>query len=234
MRRSIAAAAVVIAAAILLLVGAEVVLGLMKDVSGTKHDVATPGVSPCLSCHLPRDPEGQTLWASDPNSSGAFSGQKPLCFSCHDGTVTATGSYVFESGSPEHLSSPGLKGQDCDRCHDPHETGYGKFIKLPGGANFCQNCHPRAGPSDHPIDVDSRAAGIQPADSDWDPNVGDFSGTRLWDMEGTGPGNFVKCLSCHSPHGGEPDTLINTLAFESSHESFLTLCQNCHYGWGAD
>ena len=233
MRRSIAAATVVIAA-VLLLVGAEIVLGQMKDVSGTKHDVATPNVSPCVYCHLPRDIEGELLYAREPNESGRFSGLKPLCFSCHDGTVAASGSYIFDSDRPEHLSGPGVKGQDCDRCHDPHGTENPNFIRVPGDASFCQSCHSRAGPTDHPIDVSSEAAGIEPADSKWDPDHGDFSGTRLWNLKGTGPGDFVKCLSCHSPHGAEPGTEINTMPFKSSHEKFLPLCQNCHYGWGND
>lgn len=225
---------ILILLALSLLTGAGIALGQMKDVSGTKHDVSSPDASPCQYCHLPRDPQGEMLWARDPNTSGPFSGLRPLCFSCHDGTVTSSGDYVFDESRPEHLSVPGVKGQDCDRCHDPHDTGYGEFIKLPGEANFCQGCHAFAGPTDHPIDVDSVASGIEPSDRHWDPYGGDFSGTRLWNPEGTGPGDTVKCLTCHSPHGGEPDTLINTMAFDSTHDQFLPLCQNCHYGWASE
>ncbi|HLB27065.1 MAG TPA: cytochrome c3 family protein, partial [Dehalococcoidia bacterium] len=123
---------------------------------------------------------------------------------------------------------PGVRGQDCTRCHDPHETGYGKFLKLPGGADFCRNCHFRAGPTDHPVDIDALKAGIAPADSHWDPESGDFSATRLWNAEGTGPGSFVKCLTCHSPHGAQPDTAINTVAVSPLDGSSVSLCQSCH------
>jgi len=224
------AAALVVAGAGLLLLAASstAVLGDMKDISNSSHDLAAPGGSPCVSCHLPRAAEGELLWAGEPNAGDQFSGLKPLCFSCHDGTVTATGSYVFDASRPEHESNPGLREQDCDRCHDPHETKNDEFVKVPGAANFCQACHSRAGPTDHPIDVSAPATGIKPADVHWDPDTGDFSGTRLWNAQGNAPGDLMKCLTCHSPHGGQPDTDMNTIAFDASHESFLPMCQNCH------
>jgi predicted CXXCH cytochrome family protein len=212
-----------------LLAGAGAVRGEEKRVAGTAHDIASPDTPACVLCHVQHDPEGQALWPTAPNSTGPLAGLKPLCFSCHDGTVSALrSSYVFDLARPDHPSSPGVKGQDCDRCHDPHYTGYGKFIKLPGGANLCRNCHFRAGPTDHPIDVDAVAAGIIPLDKDWNPSQGDFTGTRLWNAEGTGPGNLVKCLTCHSPHNGQPNTAINTIAFSAADNSYLPLCLNCH------
>ena len=222
-------AAIVVALGVVL-VGAGVGLGEQRNVAGTKHDVASPDTAVCVYCHVPGDPEGKALWEREPNDSGPFSGLKPLCFSCHDGTVSPLGSsYVFDLTRPEHLSQPGVRGQDCDRCHDPHNSGYGKFIKLPGGATFCRNCHFRAGPTDHPIGVDPAATGRVPLDRDWDPSHGDFSGTRLWNADGTGPGNLIKCLTCHSPHGAEPGTQINTIAFSPVDKSYLPLCGNCHF-----
>ena len=227
-----AAVAIAGAGLIVLIAGVSGVLGEMKNVADTPHDLAAPGASPCVYCHLPRDDGSDLLWAGDPNPGGQFSGLKPLCFSCHDGTVTAAGSYVFDASRPEHLSNPGLKDQDCDRCHDPHEAKNSAFVKVPGAANFCQSCHSRAGPTDHPVDVSAPAVGIKPVDQHWDPDVSDFNGTRLWNDAGDAPGDVMKCLTCHSPHGGQPNTEINTVAFNSSHESFLPICQNCHYGWG--
>ena len=227
--RSISAVIAVGAIIVLLFVASGIVFGAEKKVAGTKHDVATPGTPVCVYCHGQQNPEGETLWAQKPNTTGQFSGLKPLCFSCHDGTVTAVGNYVFDTSRPEHFRNPGIKGQDCDRCHDPHEAGYSKFIKLPGGANFCQNCHAYAGSANHPTDVDARAAGITPADGDWNPYASDFSGTRLWDQQGTGPGSYVKCLTCHSPHGSQPGTAINTIPFSMAQQGALPLCQNCHY-----
>ena len=218
-----------------LVLGTNVVLGKNKEVAGTKHDVAAPGVSPCTLCHIPKDPQGDMVWSLPPNNTGLYAGMRPLCFSCHDGTVTAVGAYVFDPTTPTHKSNPGLKGEDCDRCHDPHETGYGKFVKYARGANMCQNCHSRAGPSDHPVNVNAIAKGIVPKDSAFDPYKEDFSGTRLWNLEGTGPGDYVKCLTCHAPHGGAPNTALSTIAFTSTgHTSFLPLCANCHFKWGTD
>lgn len=232
MRRLLVAVAIALGA--LLLDGAITALGKPADVAGTKHDVATPGVSPCVLCHIPTDPEGELLWPGAPNKTGPLAGNlKALCFSCHDGTVTAVGSYVFDASRPEHVGDAAIKGEGCDRCHDPHRPGPGKFLKQQGAAAMCQECHTRAGPADHPVNVRASAAGIIPADKDWDPTHGDFSGTRLWNAEGTGPGDYVKCLTCHSPHGGQPGTEMNTVAFSASHTSFLPLCANCHFRWGS-
>ncbi len=217
--------------ALLVLAGAGIVFGREKDVTGTPHDVATPGNPPCVSCHIPRDSGGQVLWSNDPRDDSGFSGLKPLCFSCHDGTVTTVGTYAFDTTRSEHPRTPSVKQKDCDLCHDPHEEGAGKFVKVDGGADLCRECHERAGPSDHPVDVDTRPKGIVPRDATWDAAQGDFTGTRLFDPSGTGPGYEVKCLSCHAPHGGEPDTSINTIELGGSHTPFMTLCQNCHYGW---
>lgn len=224
----------VFAAVALVAFGAQRVFGETQDVSGTKHDVAAPDALPCTSCHLPRDEEGELLWAHDRDAGGPLSGMRALCFSCHDGTVTWEGMYAFTTARSMHVTEPGVRGQDCDLCHDPHAADNERFLKVAGGANFCRSCHEFAGAQNHPVNVDSRAGGIEPLDSTWDPDNGDFSGTRLWNAEGTGPGDFVKCLSCHATHGGEPGTDFNTMPFESSHEAFLPLCLNCHFGWGPD
>jgi len=215
-------------AAALLLASSRGALGEHKEVAGTKHDVATPGTPVCIYCHIPRDAAGQLLWPQGQLDTGSLSGEKRLCFSCHDGTVAPERSYVFDPASSEHPRNPGVEGQDCDRCHNPHGDKYGNFLKLPGGANFCWNCHFRAGPADHPIGVDAIAAGLVPKDSTWDPRAGDFSGTRLWNAAGTGPGNLVMCLTCHSPHGAQPGTQINTVLFAPEQGFFQALCENCH------
>lgn len=213
---------------VLLFLGAKVVLGEEREVSGTEHDLAIPGTSVCVNCHVPWDPNTEVLWATKPNTSGSFAGLRPLCFSCHDGTVTSVGAFGFDLSRPLHLRNPGVRGEDCDRCHDVHGTPYAKFLKLPGGAGFCQNCHLIAGAGGHPVDVNARAAGIEPLDSHWDPYAGDLHGTRLWNQEGTGPGDYLKCLSCHATHGGEPGTEFNTLPYTSTDESSPSLCRNCH------
>lgn len=220
-----------IVAVALLFAGANSVLGENKDVAGTKHDVATIGTPACVYCHVPRDAAGQLLWpGGEPNPDRALAGEKRMCFSCHDGTVTRDRSYVFDPSRPEHIRKPGIEGQDCDRCHNPHESNYDKFLKMPRQADFCWNCHFRAGPSDHPVGVDARTDGIRPQDTAFDPKSGDFSGTRLWNIDGTGPGNNVMCLSCHNPHGGQPGTRILTVADTEGRGAFGALCNSCHVG----
>jgi len=223
MKRQICLAAlVVVAIAIFAVSGGRPVFGDEKGVSGTKHDVVTPGTPVCVNCHIPHEAGADVLWAAKPNTDGQFAGLRPLCFSCHDGTVTSVGTFAFDLSRPLHLRSSGVRGADCDRCHDVHGTPYAKFLKLPGGADFCRNCHDKAGPVNHPVDVNARARGIDPVDSTWNPYKGDFSGTRLWNAEGTGPGEYVKCLSCHATHGGTPGTQFNTMPLGG------VLCENCH------
>lgn len=227
----IALPAAVALAAFVLLVPAMIpglVTGEERMVPGTQHDLAIPGESVCVACHIPWGREEEVLWAEKPNSSGDFSGLRPLCYSCHDGTVTPIGAFAFDLSRPLHLRDAGVKGADCDRCHDAHGTPYAKFLKLPGGANFCQNCHSRAGPANHPVDINVRAAGIEPADTHWDPYRNDLRGTRLWNQEGTGQGDSMKCLTCHATHGGEPNTEFNTLPLSSLDGSATSLCDNCH------
>lgn len=209
--------------------GAGVVLSEHKDVADTQHNVASAGVPACIYCHIPRDAAGQLLWtAGEPDPDGPLAGEKRMCFSCHDGTVVPDRSYVFNADRPDHLRTPGAEGQDCDRCHDPHGSENKKFLKFPADANFCWNCHFRAGPTDHPIGVDAHVLGVHPSDTEFNPKEGDYAGTRLWNEAGTGPGSRVMCLTCHSPHGGQPGTEMITLGSSSREEVFATLCRSCH------
>jgi predicted CXXCH cytochrome family protein len=206
-------------------------LGEHKDVANTAHNVATEDTPVCVSCHVPRDAAGQLRWPNgEPGSSSDFAGLKRLCFSCHDGTVARERSYVFNPERPDHVRTAGVQGQDCDRCHDAHGTQNKKFLRVPANANFCWNCHFRAGPADHPVGVDVLEAGMHPLDTTFNPKQGDFSGTRLWNSAGTAPGTQVMCMTCHNPHGGVPNTLITTVEYNSEgQDAFQALCQNCHF-----
>jgi predicted CXXCH cytochrome family protein len=209
--------------------GGPAVLSERKDVADTPHNVASDGVPACIYCHVPRDAAGQLLWpGGQPDTEGPLSGQKRLCFSCHDGTVTQERSFAFNPERPEHVRTVGARGQDCDRCHDAHGTDNAKFLRLPADANICWNCHFRAGPTDHPIGVDISATGIEPTDTHFNPKEGDYSGTRLWNEAGTGTGNRVMCLTCHNPHGGQPGTKMITVEAATEQESFQALCLSCH------
>ncbi len=196
---------------------------------GTKHDLGSAGSAACYKCHTPQDASGSYLWA---RAVGAGTGIQPLCYSCHDGSVTSTGKYAFDASLSQHPITAGTKGSDCDRCHDPH-VGTFKFTTLSQtNADLCQSCHGKTGPDNHPVDVQD--ADALPTDRAWNPNASpsDFSGTRLYDTGGTtqvasGSG-YVKCLTCHSPHGGVGGTSLNTMATSSATSSTSPLCQNCH------
>ena len=171
------------------------------------------GVSACEVCHLPRDASGQLLWSEDPHAGDErFSGIAPACYSCHDGTVTDSGLHVFDAALAQHPMEPGEVGKDCDMCHDPHLADYGNFLLFPSGANLCKTCHANGDSVSHPLNVDAAGPGIVPQDDRWDPDAGDFSGTRLWDEAGTRPGTLLKCLSCHAAHGAASESLLSIAA----------------------
>jgi predicted CXXCH cytochrome family protein len=206
-------------------------LGGQGTVVSSEHDLGVPaggsGVSACEICHIPHDASGETLWARGPYPEGeAYSGSRPVCYSCHDGTVTAGGAYAFDESATHHPITPGEPGEDCDMCHEPHVPDFGSFLLFPAGANLCKSCHAHASEVDHPVNVDAIEVGYAPLDSRWSPGEGDSSGTRLWDESGFEPGSYVKCLSCHAGHGAEPDTPLLTMSAVESDGEFL--CVNCH------
>jgi hypothetical protein len=246
-------------------------------VVNSPHDVNAE--NPCSSCHIPHGANGDFLWARDPSTStagasdvtsnddaGISTAIKPMCYSCHDGTIASVGLVTaFSATHTNHRTraatairaSTGLPygpGRDCDLCHDPHDDGNTKFLKYersrtsngvttwtpitPGG-NVCASCH--SGNADmatnHPIDVVPSVSSY-PTDQAWVPAVGDYSGTRLYDptthLVSAAATAQINCLSCHAPHGADPDALaetetgtvyhsINTMATGAGE-----LCLNCH------
>lgn len=206
-------------------------LGEQGKVVSSGHDLGVAsvpsGVSACEICHVPHDASGESLWAEGPHAKSAeFSGARPACYSCHDGTVTAGGAYAFDDESAHHPIKPGQVSEDCDMCHDPHVPEFGNFLLFPAGANFCKSCHAHASTEDHPVDIDTAEVGSAPLDGRWDPEEGDYSGTRLWDRDGVEPGTYVKCLSCHAGHGTGAEATLLTM-----HPDALgtdSLCLNCH------
>lgn len=200
------------------------------DVVGTKHDLGPAGTPVCSTCHTPHDAQGDYLWS---RPVGAGNGIKPLCYSCHDGTVTNTGKYAFDAKLSQHRVSPGVQGRDCDRCHDPHSNSF-KFTTLgTANADVCSSCHGNTQSGNHPVDV--AADKYSPTDRVFDPNLmpsADTQGTRLYNAAGTavvtsGPG-YIKCLTCHSAHGGAADSRLNTMPLSNGANTTAPLCQNCH------
>jgi predicted CXXCH cytochrome family protein len=230
-----------------------------SNVVNTVHDVSRgiPGANPCEGCHIPHDAEGAFLFARTPNTSGGGSAVgpssttaiKPLCYSCHDGTVAVTGSSsVFNPTKANHktkaagtliTSGPNEgerygTGRDCDLCHDPHDNSNTDFLirGITPGGDVCASCHggnldtSLGGTSiNHKTHIVPSAAS-RPIDAVWNPARGDFSGTRLFDptthFVSTAADAVMGCESCHTPHGSITDE--NTLNTMSPAE----LCINCH------
>ncbi len=216
-----------VAGAALTLIVTAVAYAGPGDILKTKHNLGSPNGNPaCTICHTPHDAKSSYLWA---RSVGDGSGLKPLCYSCHDGSVTAKGAVAFDPTKEQHQVNAGSPGQDCDRCHDPHSNSYAFTTLGDLGANMCSSCHGKAGSFNHSIDEISDP--WPPADRTFDPNANDFSGTRLYDQAGSkivasGSG-YVKCLSCHVAHGAVTSKL-NTMAMSTNSDASAPLCQNCH------
>jgi len=200
------------------------------DIYGSAHDTGSPGSPTCQQCHIPHQALAPYLWAKPPNPS--MSGLQSLCFSCHDGTVTNVGQFIADSNFESHAVNPGIEGQDCDRCHEPHQGDNWKFVAdtIPvnyRNANLCKLCHNTG--FTHPQDQSTDA----PVDRTWDPYASptDFSGTRLFDSAGTAEvptgSGYIKCATCHVPHGAVGDSELNSMAYTdgTSHEP---ICENCH------
>jgi predicted CXXCH cytochrome family protein len=202
------------------------------NVIDSKHDLSAGGAPVCENCHVPHDASGDFLWARTPSTNGGqFSGLKTFCYSCHDGVVAGE-QYVFSTSTFSHEVKPlasgqSLSGEDCDRCHDPHDNSKTKFLTVTAGANVCANASPchgtKEGHRDHPVNSPTDL----PLLRSWDPAaIPPVVGTRLWDTTGTsvvasGPAD-MKCETCHSPHGALTKKL-NTMTMAGS-----ALCTNCH------
>jgi hypothetical protein len=122
------------------------------DIFGSDHDTGTPGNPTCAQCHTPHKAEGMYLWARVPYS--AYAGESeilPLCFSCHDGSVAASGTYIPDAShnhpqgvvmyDPNHdgdmsdaypitehaayeTSCKKCMEPDCGKCHDAHSNAW--------------------------------------------------------------------------------------------------------------
>ena len=206
--------------------GGWAVLADQARVTGTAHDLGTPGgVSSCETCHVPHEAAGGVIWEGETRADSAFSGLAPVCYSCHDDTVAA-GSYVFDESAVQHPIDR-VAGNDCDMCHDPHISDYGSFLLFPSGANLCQACHEHADKADHPVNRSVREAGFTPADTHRDPNHGDLKGARLWDVTGRPGTEYTKCLTCHAAHAGSAESLLATDVHDGTGAA-SGFCQNCH------
>lgn len=227
-----------LAAALALVLSMSVAYGGISDIFGSDHDLGSPGNPTCMQCHTPHGAQGDYLWARDFSSQYPdLTGLMRLCFSCHDGSITSIGAWIPVYAN--HPVDPGAEGEDCDRCHDPHEGDAWKFTRtIPGvqwrNANLCNGCHADdIGPVYHSYDVLATSPNL-PEDRTWDPYAypeRDFSGTRLFNEAGTqvvqSGDAYIKCATCHVPHGGSGEGM-NSMAYSDPGSSHSPICENCH------
>ena len=186
--------------------------GAYSQVTGTVHNLAIPGTGVCANCHVAHNAQGDFLWARPVGTT--FTGIKALCYSCHDGTI-AHEEYAFSETYAQHAG-------ECSTCHNPHNNSYGMFLTFASGANLCNDCHSGDIGIGHPVNV---VASMTPTDATFAPPT-DMSGTRLYDAAGTtSGGTSVKCLTCHTAHGGFAGTALNTMDYSATSAA---LCTNCH------
>ena len=187
--------------------------GAYSQVTGTVHNLATTGTGVCANCHKAHNATGDLLWARPVGTT--FTGIKALCYSCHDGSA-ANEQYAFDAAYSQHP-------YDCNLCHDPHNNSYGSFLQFATGANVCNNCHAGELGMGHPTNI---VATMVPADVVFNPTA-DMSGTRLYNSAGTSTtgGTYIKCLTCHTAHGGVAGTRLNTMNYSATSAA---LCTNCH------
>ncbi|HXX68463.1 MAG TPA: hypothetical protein VEK07_14840 [Polyangiaceae bacterium] len=159
------------------------------------HDSPSIAAADCTGCHEERSTE-----------HGQHSGSKG-CLDCH--RAHAPAAVALSTCSTCHAQPAGPRPADhdsCVGCHQPHS-----FVA--GGDNACVRCHG---------DKTTLAATIAPAHavctSCHTPHDPAGASTSCGGCHGeirVGHGNEGACVTCHSPHGGDPDVLA-------------TPCSHCH------
>ncbi len=117
----------------------------------------------CSSCHVAHDAQGQRLWPYAPNVKTEKGTQlsigSALCYSCHDGTITAMGASFFDKDGSTHPIDvkPSPRCQipkefplddqgkiTCASCHDPHNKkgAIKDYLRMPADdGSLCVACH---------------------------------------------------------------------------------------------
>lgn len=194
-------------------------------ISGSKHDLSTGNLSPCIFCHTPHNSrtDAAPLWNlvnrnvtyqmySSPTMSNPSpsvpSGMSLACLSCHDGAGTTGDNqhHIMTINKPEYMNSA-----NCEKCHpgsrpDPQRPMYSDIL-LNAIKTDLRNDHPISVPYPTPSqDPDF----FTPPDyqKGW-PDVPFYDGK-------------IECGSCHDPHNP-----TNTPFLRKSNAG-SALCLTCH------
>jgi hypothetical protein len=108
-------------------------------------------------------------------------------------------------------------------------------------ASFCTYCHSAEHLGITHQEAKTNPSGLMdveglPINRDWNGDIGDFEGTRLYDatghtVEDTGPG-YIFCKTCHTPHAAWDDEseweALNTMDVAVPGFTVAPICDNCH------
>lgn len=186
------------------------------------HGGYTASTHRCETCHTVHDAPGDTAILSAAN-------ERELCYSCHDGSTTATDvkSQFGTEASPKTSSHPvGSDALLCSDCHTGHRSpdddtallrvkvdGHYRYsppasLGTPIGDDFCYACH-------------GSGSTLPAPDGDHSAFETSAHGTSAA-MPPPKSGSQIECLACHEPHGSDqPGLTTNGLNQEE-------LCYSCH------
>lgn len=179
-----------------------------RPLFGTVHDLRTTAPDernrlgmtpmtggPCSSCHMfhryARAPESHPL---DPRGQ---------CITCHQKGQCAGEKAIGKLNHPE---------VHCIRCHNPHETRFGEFLREPA-STLCSDCH-------------SEKATVLGGAHDLN------MGSQEWPAASMNAGDA--CLACHRPHGTK-ETGLWRVAQCGDPSAPDAACRSCHSknAWGS-
>lgn len=200
-------------------------------ITGSKHDISTPGQQVCVHCHTPHNATTQEgfdntpLWNRKISNLNAFtpysnptmtqtppsrpSGISLVCLSCHDGTGASSATNPTTGDHHNLLNYPiggGGYTINCTKCHwtPPEGVIYSKALTVMAGPDLS---------NDHPISMSYPAGNpnfYPPPDV-----LKGWEDLRLYDGK-------VECPTCHNVH--DPANVPFLRASNSSSD----LCMRCH------
>ena len=163
-------------------------------------------------------------------------GTRPMCLSCHDGSVRDSRDKVCNDPGhqvgnipsnrvsiPENFPLDDNGAMQCSTCHTPHsvkptkETLVTFFLRAPNeNSAFCKRCHLKntggVAAGNHPTEVS--------AEKEY-PAIVAAGG-----LFGTGKPHEIICETCHTPHGGVNNRRL-VLSIEDPRTRSV-LCEVCH------
>ena len=150
---------------------------------------------PCSACHLfhryARPAETHPL---DPRG---------LCITCHQKDRCGGSRTIGPINHPQ---------SHCTDCHDPHETRFEHYMRLPA-ADLCATCHKEQA---------QLAGGLHDV----------HKNSAAWPQQSVDSND--RCLACHRPHGTEESGLFR-VASKKDEAAADGICLACHpaSAWGA-